>query len=601
MKKLIYFIFAVAMFSLASCENQYENIEKFAGEVIYPARFDTIFGRVGFERVELDLMKAGRIPSSQIKLGKATKTVVEYDGVEHIIDSVCSWVNVTGLTEAKLYRFRVYTQDEYGNNSVAQEIALIPFTELDRDLVGIASPKMAISPGALVMEWPNGLNSVVMEYNSLTYKYTDKDNVVRTGKATTPRIFLGNLASGKELTINIDYKVIPILSDGTKILDTVIVSKTMKVNIPTPNTPFSPSESSILIANGITTFTAAAVQNITKLTFPLHTPNFSDLFYFPSLDSLDLTGEGLQNVLPTVTFDRNGMKTTAGGGAWQPFMLRVEKPADMRIASIASLTDLLESGQLSYVRYIPKSMPLDAILAPYVASGVVHLVQDNDPLYPNEVFIEPQFFVNGKVVDNNWEMYNWYSGDFLPRPGYKDISKFDPHNETVNGQPVNLHLDQLIQSDGSNIYRCVMRMRSASMSFNLPVEYMFDNQRYKKLRFKMFCGTDAATMAGSNNVFLQPWIRPMNYMWNFGNQSLYGQQNWDVSQPQSNWIQTAQIQNEWKEYVIDMTPNTGGDTSNRRNRAIVFNIGHEPSSSSFSYNASKQVVCYLADIRFTKN
>ncbi len=599
MKKLIYFLFAAVALSLASCQGQYDNIEKFAGEVIYPARFDTIIGHVGFERVELDLMKAGRIPSSQMKLGKASKTVVEYDGEKHVIDSVCSWVNVTGLTEAKLYRFRVYTEDEYGNNSVAQEIALIPFTKLDRDLVGIASPKMAISPTALVVEWPNGLNSVVMEYSSLTYKYTDKDNVVRTGKVTTPRFYVGNLSAGKELSIDIDYKVIPIQSDGTKILDTVIVSRTLKVNIPTPNTSFSPSEASILLANKITTFTAAAVQSVTKLTYPLHTPNFSDLFYFPNLDSLDLTGEGLQNVLPTVIFNRNGKKSMAGGGAWQPYMLRVEKPADIRIASVASLVDILESGQLSYVRYIPKSMSLDNILAPYVASGVVHLVQNDDPLYPNEVFIHPQFFVNGQVVDNNWEMYSYYSGDFLPRPGYTDIGKFDSHNEIINGQPVDLHLEQLIQSDGSNVYKCVIRMRSASMSFNLPVEYRFDNQRYKKLRFKMFCGTDAATMAGSNNVFLQPWIRPMNYMWNFGNQSMYGQQNWDVSQPQSNWIQTAQIQNEWKEYTIDMTANDGGDTSNRRNRTVVINIGHEP--ASFSYNANKQVVIYVADIRFSKN
>ncbi len=599
MKNFIFFLFAVAALYLASCDGQYDNIEKYAGEVIYPARFDTIVGHIGYERVELDLMKAGRLPASQLHLGKASKTVIEYDGEKHYIDSVCSWVNVTGLTEAKLYRFRVYTEDEFGNNSVAQEIALIPFTQLDRDLVGIASPKMAVSPSALVVEWPNGLNSVVMEYHSLSYSYTDKNGVVQKGTVRTPRFYCGNLASGQELTINVDYKVIPILTDGSKILDTVIVSKPLVVNIPTPNTQFSPSEIAILQANGVTTFTAAAVQNITSLTYPLHTTTFADLFYFPNLTSLDLTGEGLKNVLPTVTFDRNGMRTQGGGGAWQPYMLRVEKPADIHIASIASLTDILESGQLQHVRYIPRSMALDDILAPYVASGVVELVKDNDPIYPEAVFIEPQFFVNGKVVDNNWEMYNYYSGDFLPRSGFTDIGKFDSHNDVVNGQPVDLHLEQLIQNDGKNIYKCIIRMRSASMSMCLPVEYRFDNQRYKTLRFKMFCGSDPSIMTGSNNVFLQPWIRPMNYMWNFGNQSIYGQQNWDVSQSQSNWIQIDQIRNEWREYAIDMRPNDGGDDSNRRNRCIVFNIGHEP--SSFTYDASKQIVLYLADIRFTKN
>ncbi len=599
MKKSIFYIFIVAAFYLASCDGQYDNIEKYAGETIYPASFDTIFGHIGYERVELDLMKAGRLPSSRLKLGKATKTVVEYDGEKHYIDSVCSWVNVTGLTEAKLYRFRVYTEDDFGNASVAREIALIPFTQQDRDLVGIASPKMTVSPSALVVEWPNGLNSVVMEYHSLSYSYTDKDDALQSGTVSTPRFYCGNLEAGQELTINVDYKVIPIQSDGTKILDTVIVSKPIVVNIPTPDTPFSPSEIAILQANGITTFTAAAVQNIESLTYPLHTTTFSDLFYFPNLSSLDLTGEGLQHVLPTLIFDRNGIRTQCGGGAWQPYMLRVEKPADINIASIASLTDILESGQLKHVRYIPGSMALDDVLAPYVESGLVELVQDNDPVYTETVFIEPQFFVNGKVVDNNWEMYSYYSGDFLPRSGFTDIGKFDPYNEVVNGEPVDLHLEQLIQSDGSNIYKCVIRMRSASMSMCLPVEYRFDNQRYKKLRFRMFCGSDPSLMAGSNNVFLQPWIRPMNYMWNFGNQSIYGQEDWDVSQSQSNWIQTDQIQNEWRDYEINMTPNDGGDNSNRRNRCIVFNIGHEP--SSFTYDANQQIVLYLADIRFTKN
>lgn len=599
MRHLSLILLSSAILILASCSGQYDNIEKFAGEVIYPARFDTIIGYVGYERVELDLMKAGRIPSSKLKLGKASKTVVEYDGEKHYIDSVCSWVNITGLTETKLYRFFVYTEDDYGNKSVPQEIALIPFTRLDRNLIGIASPKLTVSPSAMVVEWPNGLNSVVMEYHSLSYSYTDKDGVKQKGEVTTPRFYCGNLPTGQELTVDVNYKVVPIQSDGTKILDTVMVSKPLVVNIPTRDTPFSPSETSILQANGISTFTAEAVKNVTNLTYPLHTATFSDLFYFPNLTSLDLTGAGLSNVLPTLDYVRNGVKSRSGGDAWQPFMLRVEKPADINISSIASLKDILESGQLRHIRYIPKSMGLDNILAPYVKTGVVELVQDNDPLYPETVFIDPQFFVKGQVVDNNWEMYSFYSGNFLPRSGFTDIGKFNSHNETVNGQPVDLHLEQLIQSDGSNIYKCIVRMRSASFAMCLPKEYRFDNQRYKKLRFKMFCGTEASLMAGSNNVFLQPWIRPMNYMWNFGNNSIYGQQNWDVAQPQGNWIQTNQIQNEWREYVIDMTPNDGGDNSNRRNRVIVFNIGHEP--ASFSYNASKQVIIYVADIRFTKN
>jgi hypothetical protein len=284
-------------------------------------------------------------------------------------------------------------------------------------------------------------------------------------------------------------------------------------------------------------------------------------------------------------------------------MTRVDKPADIKIGGLPLLLSLLTSGQITKVRYIPNSLGLEdnaeiaGALAEFVTSGVIELVQPNDPIFPNEVFIEPQFFIKGQPVDNNWEMTNFYSGDYFPRGGLTDCGKFNSDNETVNGDPVNLQLNQLIQSDGKNIYKCVIKMRSASFCMNLPKEYRYDNQLYKRLRFKMFCGTASADMAGNNAAFLQPWIRPMNYMWNFGNNSVYGQQNWDVT---CTSISPADIRNKWTEYTIDMTANDGAPTSNRRNRAIVFNIGHEP-SPAFTYEAAKEVVLYVADIRFTKD
>lgn len=601
MKYLYLFLASAISIFIVSCNDQYDNIEKYAGETVYPGRFDTIVGFVGYERVELNLMKAGRIPASEIKLGKSSKTIVEYGNETIVFDSVCSWVNITGLTESKLYRFRVYTMDDYGNKSVPQEIALIPFTELDRDLVGVASPKLLVSPSTIILEWPNGLSSIVMDYKSLSYEYTDKNGVVQKGSTTGTRFLCTNLEPDSHVTINMNYKVIPILGDGSKILDTVIVSKPIEVIMPTLETPFSPAEAISLRANGINTFTSAATQNIKKLVLPLHTGTFQDLFYFPALESLDLTGEGLKNVLPTIIYNKNTVITECGGGSWQPFMIRVDKPADIKIVGLQALTDLLESGQLKNVRYIPNSMGLDEIFKPYIASGVVKLVEDDDPLYPAEVFLDPQCWINGHIQDNNWEMINYYSGSFLPRTGYRDISKFDATNETVNGDPVDLQLGQLIQNDGSNIYKCVIKMRSGSFCMALPKEYMYDSKRYRYLKFKMFCGSSEQTMEGSNGEFLQPWIRPMNHLWAFGNNSIYGQESWDVSFS-NNKIAKEDIRKKWKEYTVDMSPNNywnNNNTSNRRNRLIVFNIGHEP--SSFTYNASEQVVLYFADIRFSKN
>src|SRR5690606_16990893 len=130
MYRIIYIVVLAGTF-LSACSGMYDSLEEYSGEVVYPAKYDTIVGRIGYERVEIDLMKAGRIPSNRIKLGKAKKTVVEYDDQRIVIDSLVSWVNLTGLTQPKLYRFQVYTIDEFDNKSVPHEIALIPYTAGD--------------------------------------------------------------------------------------------------------------------------------------------------------------------------------------------------------------------------------------------------------------------------------------------------------------------------------------------------------------------------------------------------------------------------------------------------------------------------------------
>jgi hypothetical protein len=46
-----------------SCGDIYDNIKDFSvEEIVYPAHYDTIFGRPGYQRVEIDLVKEGRLP-----------------------------------------------------------------------------------------------------------------------------------------------------------------------------------------------------------------------------------------------------------------------------------------------------------------------------------------------------------------------------------------------------------------------------------------------------------------------------------------------------------------------------------------------------------
>src|SRR5690606_21149457 len=173
-----------------------------------PAKYDTIIGHVGYERVEIDLMKAGRIPSSEIKMGKAKKTIIEYDGQVIRLDSLVSWVNITGLDQPKLYRFKIYTVDEFDNASVHQEIALIPYTAADLENLPIASPRVMLSLSTAVIDWPNGLSSVMLDYYGLTFSYTDKDGQVRDGaRGENARFFIGNLEAGEPVVVNMEYKV----------------------------------------------------------------------------------------------------------------------------------------------------------------------------------------------------------------------------------------------------------------------------------------------------------------------------------------------------------------------------------------------------------
>lgn len=606
-------LLSILIVNYACEENMYNTLDKFATEeTVYPAAFDTIYATIGYERVEIDLRKDGRIPAGKMDMSKAKKTVVVYDEDSPtptviVIDSVCSYVNVTGLTEPRLYRIKIYTEDEYGSRSIPQEVSVVPYTSYDKEVLvhGILDPTTSLAPNALVMEWPTGLNTIMMEYHGLSYEYVDQDGEKISGtRLKNPRIYSSNLPAGEEVTFNVKYKVLPILDNEVKLLDTIEVDKPFIVQMPTPDQQFIPQELSILRANGINTFTTEVVSDITELTYPMNMTTFADLFFFPNIQILDLTGYGLRGILETYTYSRNNVTSIAGGGAWQKFMMPVDKPALIKAPeSLQTLKDMIESGQITKVRYIPKSMgfDFDAFLAPYVESGIVELLTNNHPFFPDRIFIEPQFFVNGTVQTTSFNMNLSYSGEFLPRPGLTDISKFNPNNDIVNGNQVDLHLDQLIQNDGKNIYRGVIVSKNASFFFCLPREWRYDNVKYPYLKFKMFIGCDKSLVSnvGGNNhhIFRAPWIRPMNKVWSSFNDGDYGQEEWSTGTLPP--LTDDEIQNTWREYTVNMSGNDGGDNSNRRNRVYVFNIGHE-GSATWSYNPNNQIVVYFADIRLCK-
>ncbi len=533
--------------SLYGCSDMYELQEKYEGEIVYPARFDTIVGHIGFERVEIDLMKAGRIPSDQIKLGKAQKTIVEYDDQVLTIDSLVSYVNITGLTLRKLYRFKIYTIDEHNNPSVPQEIALIPFTADDLASLQVSTPRILKSPTAAVIDWPNGLSSVLLNYYGLSFEYVDKDGVTRKGvRGDNSRFFVGNVSAGQATEINIDYKIIPIVN-STPILDTVVLNDKLMIDMPTGATEFSVAERDILLANGVETFTSDAVSSVSKLVYPVHANTLQDIFYFPGLKELDLTGGDLF-LLPELTYDRNGYTDVVGGGSFSPFMRKV---GDMSEANAQTLKDLMEAGILEKVYYIPNSMGLDNLLQPFVESGIVELVEG-----PSSVLIDNQFLLNGNVQSTNFNIDVTY-----------------PATDAPTGEGL------------ENVYKVVCKAKSASMVFALPKEYEFNVTDYRYLKFRVYAPAKSV-FTGDNKEFQRLWPRFMNRMWSFGSNSSYGQQYWALDKF---YIDDTQLQ-KWTDITIDMS-----QALDKHNRVIILNIGGEP-----GVNPSPDVVYYFANIRFEK-
>ncbi len=554
MSKKLYLLLIISVLIITSCGKIYDNIEPYTGEIVYPGKFDTIIGRVGYERVEIDLMKVGRIPSSQIKLGKAVKTVVEYDDKVITIDTLASWLNIKGLTMPKLYRFKVYTIDEYGNKSVPQEIALIPYTSSDLQNIVITSPRVLASPSSAVLSWPTGLSSILLNYVSLEYKYTDKSGTVREGsRAANPRIFMANLASGQQSPIDITYTLVPKVN-GAAILDTVKFTQKLPVMIPTGSTTFSPAEPAVLTANGITTFTADAVASVQKLIFPVHTVTLQDIFYFSGLKEIDLTGGGIFPMTVT-SYNRNSVVKNIGGGPLVAFARRV---GDMPLSNVQYLLDLLDLGILTKVKYIRNSMGIDQYLAPYAASGVIEFVEK-----PAEALIPlDRFLLDGVVQDNAWRMA-------LEVP--------------AASHPAG--------ADLQNVMKATVMDRSGSFVLTLPKEYEFDMAKYKSLRFKVYA-PPKSVFAGIYAPYQRLWPRIMNYMWAFTTESAYGQQYWA---PNANDYAIADANLEkWIDMRVDLSPAVG-----RHNRVIVMNIGGEP---SLTFGTPPQpITYYFANFRFSDN
>jgi hypothetical protein len=206
-----------------SCADVYDKVKEFSPEeVIYPAHFDIIYGRIGYERVEIDLSQYGRIPSSQMNLGKAKKTIVRYGSEEIVYDSLCSWINITGLAMPNMYRFKIYTADDEGDLSTPVEIALTPYTAPDLAALSLSTPDVIQSTTSALVEWKSRLSSDLYDVYAYSYAYADKnrDTVKGGGEGDAVSFFVENVLRDVSVPIDVTLKIVPKVG-GVSILDTL--------------------------------------------------------------------------------------------------------------------------------------------------------------------------------------------------------------------------------------------------------------------------------------------------------------------------------------------------------------------------------------------
>ncbi|GHT66574.1 hypothetical protein AGMMS50239_28260 [Bacteroidia bacterium] len=222
-------ILVVAVAAMYSCNGDiYDNINEMVDSgTVYPAAYKQqyVIARSGTERVEIDLDSI-RLSASEMarRMPKAKKTVVEYGDVRLVIDSVCSWVNVTNLTVPNTYRFVIYTENEWGDKSIPVEVRQKPFTSADREaLVFTSSATASVSTGIVNITPAPELYTLY----SVRYSYTDRDDVKQSGETKGLNFILNNLKSGASTVTNVSCQLLPIGAIDTVWLDGNVELKTM--------------------------------------------------------------------------------------------------------------------------------------------------------------------------------------------------------------------------------------------------------------------------------------------------------------------------------------------------------------------------------------
>jgi hypothetical protein len=522
------------------------------GETIYPGKVDSIEAVPGNGRVKLSwLINAD---------SRIVKTVIRWNNGRDFVSVPLNRAQVEPVrvsTELSLpegaYIFVFYTVDDDGNTSLETEKTVEVYGPAygailqSRNIVS-----MTPLPGLrLQVRFPEVLDGDLL-YTVM--RYTDNSQSppriknVRIENSITDTVIAG---AGLE-TFYIRSVFRP---EGG--LDTVS-------SLTRPYVPYV-VESDILLANGIdiSKYSAAAADTVRRLVYPLHVSShsayeipdvtsFQDLYYFPNLRELDLTGTGFP--VTSLVYNGNNISREVGGGDRLPFMRRT---GDFSAADRQIIKDLLASGQLTKVRYIPNSAGLDADLAPYAGSGTVELA-DN---FPDEVPIPYRFNYPCAVENTDLTV---------------DIA-FSENLSGIAGAPPGTGLE--------NIYKVTMLAPNGSVGFALPAEYEFNLAEYRYLKFKVFA--PAKERFENYDSYRRLWVRLHS---GIIGETRYGNGAWDNGK--ENIRLTDGQLGKWEDITVDIS------AAGQRRRVIKLTVGAE-GGGVFPVRPD-DMVFYFANFRLAK-
>jgi hypothetical protein len=582
------------------------------GEAIYPGKpgyirpVDDVFPGIGRAWIYWGLGSDTRVVKSVISYTYSGETTTIEKAAPEIGDNFYDYrgdsLLLPGLAEG-YYTFSVYTVDNDGHRSITtplypQIVQIYGDTYLNT-LSPRSIDKMEMQTGGdLKITWTKDTTNLL--YSVVKY-YDHRES-----------------ATGITQIDTIPNKEVETVLTGFKRFKNFLVTSHYQVGIDTAQAEdfyAPPVIEKVLLAtapNRFAELTTEAAMAVTELTYPFGMESWTlqDLYYFPNLRTLDLT-PGTQT-LPELTYDRyytelnkganNGagridtiltLHETTGGGPWLHFV-----SGYMTDENIATIDDLLESGQLTKVKYTRNSYPgLDPVLEKH--GGKVEWYPVN-PL--EDIMIPKNLNISYRVEDKDrGNVAVTYSEDKSVVPD-AIAGKFEGELKNVYKVVLNQY------GDANN------QQVSNTTVFSLPEGVRFNSTEYKYLKFDVYIEAAGDTVLMDSRYskyggFKNIQITRKTRFDNFPETSPYpsrvtGDRNEDFTyskQPDDTDLGFSDAElGSWKSLTVDMSndPVVLGLSKVYHSRILILKFGLD---SPWLPDYAKGLTYYVANLRWSKS